>query len=76
MAQNVNIQDYYLNQLRKDHVPVTVILTNGFQLRGVVKAFDNFTILIETEGKQKLIFKHAISTFAPVKNINLNLDEK
>lgn len=76
MAQNVNIQDYYLNQLRKDHVPVTVILTNGFQLRGVVKAFDNFTILIETEGKQKLIFKHAISTFAPVKNINLNLEEK
>lgn len=76
MAQNVNIQDYYLNQLRKDHVSVTVFLTNGFQLRGVIKAFDNFTVLLETEGKQQLIFKHAISTFAPVKNINLDYENK
>ncbi|WP_156289137.1 RNA chaperone Hfq [Oceanobacillus salinisoli] len=71
MAQTVNIQDQYLNQLRKNHISVTVILTNGFQLRGIVKAFDNFTVLVETEGKQQLIFKHAISTFAPVKNITL-----
>ena len=71
MAQTVNIQDQYLNQLRKNHISVTVILTNGFQLRGIVKAFDNFTVLVESEGKQQLIFKHAISTFAPVKNITL-----
>ncbi|RKQ37558.1 RNA chaperone Hfq [Oceanobacillus halophilus] len=71
MAQSVNIQDQYLNQLRKNHISVTVILTNGYQLRGIVKAFDNFTVLVETEGKQQLIFKHAISTFAPVKNITL-----
>ncbi|SHF53504.1 RNA chaperone Hfq [Ornithinibacillus halophilus] len=71
MAQSVNIQDHYLNQLRKDHVSVTVFLTNGFQLRGIVKAFDNFTVLLETEGKQQLIFKHAISTFAPSKNISI-----
>lgn len=71
MAQSVNIQDHYLNQLRKEHVPVTLFLTNGFQIRGVVKAFDNFTVLMETDGKQQLIFKHAISTFAPVKNITL-----
>lgn len=76
MAQNINIQDFYLNQLRKDHVPVTVFLTNGFQLRGLVKAFDNFTVLIETEGKQQLLFKHAISTFSPLKNIDLNKAEK
>ncbi|WP_093855974.1 RNA chaperone Hfq [Tenuibacillus multivorans] len=56
---------------RKEKVPLTVFLTNGFQLRGVLKSFDNFTILIETEGRQQLIFKHAISTFAPSKNIDL-----
>jgi len=71
MAQNTNIQEQYLNQLRKNHISVTVFLTNGFQLRGIVKAFDNFTVLLETDGKQQLIFKHAISTFAPVKNVNL-----
>lgn len=74
MAQSVNIQDHYLNQLRKEHVPVTLFLTNGFQIRGVLKAFDNFTVLMETDGKQQLIFKHAISTFAPVKNIALEKD--
>lgn len=72
MAQSVNIQDQYLNQLRKDHIQVTVFLLNGFQLRGVVKAFDNFTVLLETEGKQQLIFKHAISTFSPSRNVALD----
>ncbi len=72
MAQNTNIQEQYLNQLRKNHISVTVFLTNGFQLRGIIKAFDNFTVLIETDGKQQLIFKHAISTFSPMKNVNLD----
>ncbi|WP_028782868.1 RNA chaperone Hfq [Thalassobacillus devorans] len=72
MAQSVNIQDTFLNQLRKDRVHVTVFLLNGFQLRGSVKAFDNFTVLLETDGKQQLIFKHAISTFAPAKNVALD----
>lgn len=67
----MNIQDQYLNQLRKNHIFVTVFLTNGFQLRGVIKAFDNFTVLIETDGKQQLIFKHAISTFSPSKNVQI-----
>ncbi|WP_163971299.1 RNA chaperone Hfq [Oceanobacillus halotolerans] len=71
MAQSVNIQDQYLNQLRKDHISVTVFLTNGFQLRGILKAFDNFTVLLETDGKQQLIYKHAISTFAPSRNVTL-----
>lgn len=71
MAQSANVQDYYLNQLRKEHILSTVFLTNGFQLRGVVKAFDNFTVLLETEGKQQLIYKHAISTFAPSRNIKM-----
>lgn len=71
MAQSVNIQDQYLNALRKDHIQVTVFLTNGFQLRGLIKAFDNFTVLLESEGKQQLIFKHAISTFSPSKNVTI-----
>lgn len=74
MTQSVNIQDHYLNQLRKTHGPVTVFLTNGFQLRGIVKAFDNYTVLLETEGKQQLIYKHAISTFAPLKNISFETE--
>lgn len=76
MAQAVNIQDHYLNQLRKERIVVTVFLTNGFQLRGVIKAFDNFTVLLESDGKQQLIYKHAISTFAPSKNINLENKEE
>lgn len=75
MSQQINIQDHYLNQLRKERILVTVFLTNGFQIRGIIKAFDNFTILLESEGKQQLIYKHAISTFSPSKNVNLNNDE-
>lgn len=74
MKQSINIQDQFLNQLRKDGTFVTVFLLNGFQLRGLVKGFDNFTVLLETEGKQQLIYKHAISTFAPQKNIQLELE--
>ncbi len=72
MANAANVQDTYLNKLRKEKIFLTVFLTNGFQLRGVIKSFDNFTILIETDGKQQLIFKHAISTFAPSKNVDLD----
>lgn len=71
MNKPVNIQDHFLNQLRKDNVPVTVYLTNGFQIRGLVRAFDNFTIILDSEGRQQMIYKHAISTFTPQRNINL-----
>ncbi|MBD8068215.1 RNA chaperone Hfq [Bacillus sp. PS06] len=74
MKQSINIQDQFLNQLRKDGTFVTVFLLNGFQIRGNVKGFDNFTVLLETEGKQQLIYKHAISTFSPQKNIQLELE--
>lgn len=72
--KQINIQDQYLNQLRKDGTNVTVFLLNGFQLRGQIKGFDNFTVLFETEGKQQLVYKHAISTFAPQKNVQIDLD--
>ncbi|MBT2755925.1 RNA chaperone Hfq [Mesobacillus foraminis] len=72
--KQINIQDQYLNQLRKDGTNVTVFLLNGFQLRGQIKGFDNFTVLFESEGKQQLVYKHAISTFAPQKNVQIDLD--
>jgi host factor-I protein len=73
MKTAINIQDQYLNQLRKDGTNVTVFLLNGFQLRGQIKGFDNFTVLFESEGKQQLVYKHAISTFAPQRNVQLDL---
>jgi len=74
MNKPINIQDHFLNQLRKDNVPVTVYLTNGFQIRGLVRAFDNFTIILDSDGRQQMIYKHAISTFTPSRNINLMPD--
>lgn len=74
MKQPINIQDQFLNQLRKDGMSVTVFLLNGFQLRGQIKGFDNFTILFESEGKQQLVYKHAISTFAPQRNVQIDLE--
>ncbi|MET3699561.1 host factor-I protein [Bacillus oleivorans] len=74
MKQPVNIQDQFLNQLRKEGIPVTVFLLNGFQIRGYIKGFDNFTVLFESEGKQQLVFKHAISTFAPQRNVTIEME--
>ncbi len=74
MKQPINIQDQFLNQLRKENIQVTVFLTNGFQIRGFVKGFDNFTVLFETDGKQQLVFKHAISTFSPTRNVQINVE--
>ena len=71
MKATYNIQDYFLNQLRKDSVPTTVFLISGYQLRGLIKSFDNFTVILESEGKQQLIYKHAISTFAPARIVTL-----
>lgn len=70
--KTINLQDTFLNQLRKNSVFVTVFLLNGFQLKGTIKSFDNFTVLlVDGEHKQHLIYKHAISTFAPIKQVEL-----
>ena len=66
-----NMQDVFLNSLRKNSTYVTVFLTNGFQLKGVIKSYDNYTVLLESEGKQQLIYKHAISTYVPSKPVIL-----
>jgi host factor-I protein len=68
-----NLQDNYLNQLRKDKTPVVVYLTNGVRLRGVIKSFDSFVILLE-ESTQSLIYKHAVSTIVPEKNIEVRFE--
>ncbi len=74
MKQPINIQDQFLNQLRRENIAVTVFLTNGFQIRGYVRGFDNFTVLFESDGKQQLVFKHAISTFSPSRNVQIELE--
>ncbi|MFO7951648.1 MAG: RNA chaperone Hfq [Bacillota bacterium] len=66
-----NLQDTFLNQTRKENMLCTVFLINGYQIKGIVRSFDNFTLLLEVEGKQQLIYKHAISTIIPTRNINL-----
>ncbi|WP_138493456.1 RNA chaperone Hfq [Paenibacillus pinistramenti] len=76
MNKSINIQDTFLNQLRKESIPVTVFLTNGFQIRGTVKAFDNFTIVIDSDGRQKMVYKHAISTFQPQRNVSLMQEQE
>jgi len=65
-----NYQDLILNQVRKDSMPVTVFLTSGFQIRGVIKGFDNYVVVIESENKQQMVYKHAISTIIPLKYLN------
>lgn len=75
MNKNLNLQDVFLNQVRKDKSQVTIFLVSGYQLKGFVKGFDNFTVILECEGRQYLIYKHAISTLIPSKPINL-LSEK
>ncbi len=67
----LNLQDAFLNQCRKEKTPVTVFLVNGFQIKGMVRGFDNFTVIIEQDQKQQLIYKHAISTVAPLKPIGM-----
>lgn len=71
----INIQDHFLNQIRKESIPVIIYLVNGFQIRGQVKGFDNFTIVVESEGKQQLVYKHAISTFTPLRSVNFTQPE-
>ena len=69
MNKILNLQDVFLNQARKDRIPVTIYLTNGFQFKGIVRGFDNYVVIMDCEGKQNLVYKHAISTIIPVKPI-------
>ena len=65
MTKPENLQDRFLNQARRDKMTLTLFLINGFQIRGTIVSFDQFAVLLLSEGKQNLIYKHAISTIQP-----------
>ena len=70
MKKNINLQDAFLNKLRRDKITLTIFLVSGYQIRGLVKGFDNYTIVIEADGVQQMIYKHAISTLIAAKRID------
>ena len=75
MKKNTNLQDTFLTKARLRNVPLTVFLVNGFQMRGTVRGFDPFVVVLESEGKQQMLYKHAISTIAPAQAIDLRETE-
>ena len=72
MSDIINLQDAILKEVRRDRVPVTLFLMNGFQLRGVITGYDNFVVVLVTDGKQQMIYKHAISTLVPFRPLRVN----
>ena len=67
----INLQENFLNQARKENVPVTIHLVNGFQIKGMIRGFDQFTVVIDAMGRQQMVFKHAISTITPAKPLGM-----
>ena len=67
MSDTINLQEAILKEVCRERVPVTMFLMNGFQLRGFVTGFDSFVVVLVSDGKQQMIYKHAISTLAPMK---------
>lgn len=63
----INLQEAILDETSRDNIPVTMFLMNGVQVRGIVTGYDNFVVVIETEGRQQMIYKHAISTIIPAR---------
>ena len=74
MQKTQNLQDNFLNQARRDRLSVTMFLMNGFQLKGIVRGFDSFTVVLDSDGKQQLIYKHAISTIVPPRPLDIGAD--
>ena len=70
--QKQNLQDTFLNQVRRERMAVTLFLMNGFQLRGMIRGFDAFVVIVESEGRQQMIYKHAISTVAPARALPIS----
>ena len=71
MQKNQNLQDQFLNAAKKERVQITMFLVNGFQLRGTVEGYDSFTVILNSDGRQQMIYKHAISTIAPAAVLEL-----
>ena len=72
MAANETLQDLFLNEVRKERQLVTVFLMNGFQMKGVITGFDSFVVTLVSEGRQQMIYKHAISTVVPGRPVKLS----
>ncbi len=71
MKKIANLQDLFLLSARRARMSVTVFLVNGFQMRGIVTGFDSFVVILESDGKQQMLYKHAISTIVPVSPVDL-----
>ncbi|MBL6597797.1 MAG: RNA chaperone Hfq [Alphaproteobacteria bacterium] len=69
--KNQNVQEIFLNTIRKNKTPVTIFLVNGVKLQGIVTWFDNFSLLLKRDAHVQLVYKHAISTIMPGQTINL-----
>ena len=69
MSEQSNLQDAILKEVCRERIPITLFLMNGFQLRGIITGFDSFVVVLVTDGKQQMIYKHAISTLAPIRSL-------
>ena len=76
MQKTQNLQDQFLNQARKEKILLTVFLMNGVQMKGQVRGFDSFVVLFESDGKQQMVYKHAISTIIPIRAIEISSMQK
>ena len=74
MQKTMDLQEQFLDQARRERTGLTVFLMNGFQMRGVVTGYDDFTVVLDCEGKQELVYKHAISTMIPVRPTELVME--
>ncbi|NLZ46514.1 MAG: RNA chaperone Hfq [Clostridiales bacterium] len=71
MNKTMNLQDVFLNHARKERISVTIYLMNGFQFKGIVRGFDSYIVILDCDGKQNVVYKHAISTIVPSRQINI-----
>ncbi len=76
MQKKINLQDLFLLRARQDRVPVTLFLMNGFQMRGTITGYDPFVVMLDSDGRQQVIYKHAISTIAPIRPVGLRENEE
>ena len=76
MQNKANLQDIFLLRAKRDKLPVTMFLMNGFQMRGVITGFDAFVVILDSEGRQQVIYKHAISTVVPLRPVALRESEE
>lgn len=75
MQKTNNLQDGFLAQSRRQKVNVTMFLMNGFQMRGIITGYDAFVVILQTEGRQQVIYKHAISTIVPERPVEFRVTE-